>query len=577
MPRFLGRHRRRTLRGRLLLWHGIAILGVLIALGVVLDRVLERSFVDQLTDSLVSDARAVQEILPPTMPTQSDVIRLGRAMGVRITVIRSDGVVLADSEHDPASMGNHLTRPEVEQALSGRTGLSSRTSSTIGIPFRYVALPPKDGRIVRVALPLTAVNRKLDSVRLILGVGFALAALAGLLVLAAIARGVSRPLQDMAGSVARLGEGDFTGEVPEGGTEELNTLGRTLNRMREELATRMEAMEKDRRTLDAILSSLEEGVALLGRDGTALYQNPSAVRMLGRSLEQARNLAPATLNRVISQARDGGAPATGEFVSADSVPRTLLATAAAVPGDANILLVIRDVTQARRLEAVRRDFVANASHELKTPAASIQALAETIASAASDDPAAVHRFAPQLEHEAGRLARMISDLLDLSRLEGEPGEFDEVRFDRLVAEEAERYRTRAEQAGLAVGIDAGQPVSMSGSARDLALMVGNLMENAIQYTRQGGRIDVKVSRRDDRTILEVRDTGIGVPSRDQRRVFERFYRVDRARSRETGGTGLGLSIVKHVAENHGGTVEVQSELGVGSLFRVTVPSTPTST
>jgi len=223
------------------------------------------------------------------------------------------------------------------------------------------------------------------------------------------------------------------------------------------------------------------------------------------------------------------------------------------------------------IDAVRRDFVANASHEFKTPAASIRALAETIVSAAADDPEAIARFAAQMEHEAVRLSRIISDLLDLSRLEGETAERTEVRFDRLVVDEAERQRAPAEAAGLSLKVGSNIRVVVRGSARDLALMTRNLVQNAIQYTRAGGSIEVSVDAEGDQAILKIRDSGLGIPSRDQRRIFERFYRVDRARSRETGGTGLGRSIVKHVVENQSGTISVQSELGQGSTFIVRLP------
>ena len=373
-----------------------------------------------------------------------------------------------------------------------------------------------------------------------LSVGLALAVAAGILVLAGLARSYSR----------------------------------SLNRMRGELAARIGSAQRDRGTLDAILASLGEGVVLFAPGGAALYVNPSTEALLGGSIEHARNLSPASLQAMVTEAARGAAPASEELVSGHASPRTLLATAAAVRPEGSVLLVLRDVTEARRVETVRTDFVANASHELKTPAASIQALAETIVSASGDDPVAVKRFAAQLEQEAARMARMVSDLLDLSRLEGEPAKRTKLRLDRLVVEEAETHRGQAEDAGLSLALDCREPLLMSGSARDLRLMVRNLVENAIQYTRPGGRVEVSARSDRDHALLQVRDTGVGIPAKDQPRVFERFYRVDRARSRKTGGTGLGLSIVKHVVETHGGTVAVESALGEGSRFIVRLPLAP---
>ncbi|MGH2573111.1 MAG: ATP-binding protein [Actinomycetota bacterium] len=536
----------RTLRGRLLLGHVVAIVGVLLILGVVVDRVLERHFTDQLTDSLINEGRAIELALPEQGDLQPAAVTLGQATGTRVTVIGTDGVVLADSQQDPAGMDNHRNRPEVRQALAGRIGVSSRESATVGAAFRYVALPPRSGRIVRLALPLSEVESRLQTVRLILAGGFGLAALASLLVLAAVARGLSVPL-------------------------------RAVNQMRGEVASRIDAMGRDRAARDAILSALDEGIVLFGPGGKVLYQNSSAVRLLEGPIQDARSLVPSALRELVSSIQRGrdprpkaGSGSEAEVMEGPS-GRTLHAAATLIPGDGSVLLVLRDVTEAKRVDAVRRDFVANASHELKTPAAAIQALAETIAGAASEDPKAVARFAEQLQREAGRLARVISDLLDLSRLEGEAGERTELRLDRIAAAAAERSRSRAERAGISLEVAADGPVRVSGSSRDLSLLVHNLIENAIQYTRRGGRVNVSIAADGAGAVLVVRDSGIGIPAKEQNRIFERFYRVDRARSRQTGGTGLGLSIVKHVAENHGGTVTMQSELGQGSTFTVRLP------
>jgi signal transduction histidine kinase len=237
-----------------------------------------------------------------------------------------------------------------------------------------------------------------------------------------------------------------------------------------------------------------------------------------------------------------------------------------------MLVVVADVTDARRLDAVRRDFVANASHELKTPAASIQAAAETLLHVWHEDPEAVPRFAEQLEREAVRLSRIVADLLDLSRLESGSELQDIVHMDVLIREESSRFEEAAIEAGLTMDVDAAPVPAVRGSGRDLSLLVRNLLDNAIRYTKEAGRVVASVSADNGAVVLRVTDTGTGIPSTALPRVFERFYRVDRARSRETGGTGLGLAIVRHVAENHGGTVTVKSELGRGSTFEVRLPS-----
>jgi signal transduction histidine kinase len=348
------------------------------------------------------------------------------------------------------------------------------------------------------------------------------------------------------------------------------SIAEAAERMREEAARRLTETEGDRSTRDAILASMEDGVLLFDQDGSVVYQNDRARQLLSGGLDSARGLAQPALRNLAARVASGETPEPVEVI-AGPIPRTLLASARPI-SEGQILMVLRDVTQARMTDAVRRDFVANASHELKTPVASIRALAETLAAAASSDPDEVPRFAAQLEREAIRLSRIVSDLLDLSRLEAEEVSRGEVRLDRVVAEEMRRMERRAEEAGLALQSRLEEPVLVRLSVRDLSLLARNLLENAVQYTRRGGRIEVSVGTENGTAVLVVRDTGIGIPGREQARVFERFYRVDRARSRETGGTGLGLSIVKHIVENHGGTVRVQSELGLGSTFTVRLPA-----
>jgi signal transduction histidine kinase len=240
--------------------------------------------------------------------------------------------------------------------------------------------------------------------------------------------------------------------------------------------------------------------------------------------------------------------------------------------DGSVLVVVRDVTEARRLDAIRRDFVANASHELKTPVASIQAAAETIRTASLDDPMVIPRFAAQLEREAVRLSRIVGDLLDLSRLESGSELDEDVALDALLRDEVERFEDAAAESGVELSVRAAAVPRVRGSGRDLALLVRNLVDNAIRYTRAGGRVDVDLSAEGATVLLTVADTGVGIPQRELSRIFERFYRVDRARSRETGGTGLGLSIVRHVVENHGGRIAVESELGRGTRFEVRLPA-----
>lgn len=320
-----------------------------------------------------------------------------------------------------------------------------------------------------------------------------------------------------------------------------------------------------------ILESMDDGVLLFDEEGSTVFVNRAAEALLETSPADVGSLLPLDLQKAVQRAGYVGSEQRAE-AEIGTPSRVLRATATPAGSEGAVLLVVRDVTEALRIDLVRRDFVTNASHELKTPAAAIQAAAETLSTVLDEDPSAVPRFAQQLQRESLRLSRIVADLLDLSRLESGSQPSEPVRLDAVIREECSRSADLVKDAGITLTINAGAVPPVLGSPRDLALLVRNLVDNAIRYTKSGGSIVAAVDTSDDQVIVTVRDTGIGIASRELPRVFERFYRVDRARSRETGGTGLGLAIVKHIAENLGGSVNVESELGSGSTFEVRLPA-----
>jgi signal transduction histidine kinase len=331
----------------------------------------------------------------------------------------------------------------------------------------------------------------------------------------------------------------------------------------------LDALE-DRRVRDLTLSTMREGLLLIGSDARVAFANDAIGRHLPVTPTTLESVLPFALRSAIEDSRERGQ--ANSVLVETGVPTRWLRGTITPAADGATLVVVRDVTQQRRLESVRRDFVANASHELKTPAASIQAAAETLRHVVEDDPDAVPRFAMQLEREAIRLSRIVADLLDLSRLESGSSLDDLVSLGAATREEAQRLEEAAREAGVVLEIETSQERPIRGSQKDLALLVRNLVDNAIRYSHEGSEVQVKIAGEDDIVTLRVSDTGSGIPSKDIPRIFERFYRVDRARSRETGGTGLGLAIVKHVVENHGGTMEVDSELGRGTTFTIRFPA-----
>ena len=325
---------------------------------------------------------------------------------------------------------------------------------------------------------------------------------------------------------------------------------------------------------DIVLSAMSEGVLLVDPSGRIIYTNRAAHMILGNVFKNADDVGPVPLREAIRQERsrleepDPADASVRHFEIGDAIVE---ATTRPSKPRGTVVVVLRDVTHAGRIEHLRRDFVANASHELKTPVASILALSATLRSVAREDPDKLTAFLSRLEHEAGRLAALVTHLLELSRLEAGTPERSRVRLNELVEIAVERVRSGAEAAGLLVSAVVRGPLLVIGSERDLSHLIENLLENAVRYTPHGGQVHAIANRNGADAQLTVTDTGIGIPAKDLDRVFERFYRVDDARSRETGGTGLGLSIVRHVAEAHGGSVRVVSTPGAGSAFTVRLP------
>lgn len=553
--------------GRLFVWFGATVTIAVALFALAVNRMIETRVIDDRAETLAGQARLIRSALPSAgVDLQAAVIAWSRASGLRITAIAIDGTVLADSSRDPASMEDHADRPEVVAALAGEVGTATRMSESVGVEFRYVAVPPENGRIVRVAEPTTAGPVRPLTAAVVFG-----AAGAFLLGLAAVwwgTRRIVRPFHAAAAAARRIAEGTIPEPSWKGGSIELQQLVGSVEALATELRRRAEASDEERTLRDRLLGSLEEGVILVEADDSITYANSRALRVLGS--RSARSSLPAELQRICLEARRSQGPVRADF-DHGVPPRTLAAAANLLGAAGAVAIVLQDVTASRRVESMRRDFVTDASHELKTPIAAIQAGAETIGRAIDEDPAEAKRFTEQVRDNAVRVGRIVSDLLDLSRLETEEPRFETVDLARLVSDELALLNRPGVEASVTV-FAALSPVSVLGSSDDIRLAVRNLLENAQRYAA-GGEVRVTVERSEDEAVVEVADTGIGIPSRDVPRIFERFYRVDVARSRHTGGTGLGLAIVRHVMDRHGGRVEVRSELGKGSTFRLHFPLT----
>lgn len=509
---------------------------------------------------------------------------LAGTSSVRVTVIARDGTVLADSEEPTATLENHGDRPEVRTALEGSTGTDVRRSDTQGVDRMYVAVPAAyngETVVLRVSEPLDEIEAISASTRrtglLMLTAVLVLAAIAGW----AITRSTAGPVERLAASARAMADGDLTTPVPAGDSA-LAPLADALGDLRDQLRDRLDALETEQRTLRIALDGLGDAVLLF---------DAGSVRFANRALRTLFRVPPGELR---GRALAGlGLPASIEAVIAEGLTSSETRTADLGPdpfhryhrvmvvplGDAEgsprSLAVISDVTDRLRLDAVRRDFVANASHELKTPVAGIHLLAESARDAASaGDTQQALAFVSQIAEESARLKRLVADLLDLSRAESAPDEGAVADVRRALELALAGHRRAAAEKGLSLDADltavAGVDIAVRCSPTDVAIVLDNLLSNAIAYTENGG-VTVRLLADDSFVTVDVTDTGIGIPASDLERVFERFYRVDKGRSRTSGGTGLGLSLVRNIVERCGGTASMASEPGAGTTATIRLP------
>jgi two-component system phosphate regulon sensor histidine kinase PhoR len=561
---------RTRLSTQFLLYYAVVYLVLIGALGWFVDRQIRSAFVDDLVASVESTARVARLTMPDDESLLGDwVEQVFDSTGLRVTVIRTNGVVVADSHSDPEIMENHIGRPEVTAALRGEVGRDLRVSDSTGFSQHYVALPPDSGLITRVSESERSVSVRLAPFRWATLSMFFVVGLAGILIVAFIARRLAQPIGEIRDIALGIAGGDFTKRPARSSIRELDELGLSISQLAEELGERLAQSEDATQTLEVVLGALPQGTVLVDADEDIVYANPRAEELIGPIPGQLNSLTPHPFQTVIRECREA-MDQVEVTVDHGSPPRRLRGVASPFTGDRRILLVIVDATDQERVASIRRDFVANASHELKTPVASIIASSEALTMAVERGDESAVKFARNLEASARQLDRMVSDLLDLSRLEREDPELDSVRLDLLVSEEVGRFQEQAGNAGVGLTVDAERALVM-GNWRDLSMAVRNLLDNAVRYTPGGGSVEVEVGADADGVFIEITDTGSGIPTRDLDRVFERFYRVDAARSRRTGGTGLGLAIAKHVVESHGGTISARSQLDVGSTFTIRLP------
>ncbi len=564
-------------------------------IGVTVSQRIERNTLGEVERSLDSQAVLLRELSvlfmegPVDTTFQKRILALGARTTTRYTVIGADGVVVADSQKNPEIMDNHGRRPEVMAALAKGRGVATRYSRTLEEDMMYLALPI-EGRgttvgIVRTAIPLTAVSLQLEQARTVVILVAVGATLLALLIGFFVARRVTRPIERMTAVARAIAGGDYDQVVRTQRIDEIGSLADALNTMTIQLRDQFQTIMNDRNKMAAILSGMVEGVIAIDTGDRIVHINNAAERILSMPGEESigRRIWEATRVREVSEALNGAMRdrhvTIGEARIAMPQQEQVVQLIATPLWDANetmagALVVLHDVSELRRLETIRRDFIANISHEIKTPLAAIRGLVETMIDDKEMDPETHDRFLEKVCTQSNRLTTLVSDLLTISRLESDDATRDFQPFDMRepLSESIRALRSAADSKQITLEITMPEkPVEIAGDPEAVRELVDNLVGNAVKYTPSGNRVKVTLTGVDGWATLDVEDDGIGIAPTDQGRVFERFYRVDKARSRELGGTGLGLSIVKNVALSHGGNVSLRSALGKGSVFRVQFP------
>jgi two-component system phosphate regulon sensor histidine kinase PhoR len=586
------------------------ILAAFLAINFYSANALRQNYIRSAYGQLASLA-AIAEARPPRLDDPNDLRDWTKWLaqsGVRVTLIDDTGRVLAESALDPSTTDDHSNRPEIRQAFASGMGQAVRQSATLRRELIYYAARyrPAGGPaiVIRLALPFAAVDSSLSDLRRRLFGATLVILLVGAMILFMFFRSFAARVDQLNRFSLRLAQGDFRPLPIERSNDELAKLTESLNQAAAWMDRTIQSLSRERNRSGAILRSMVEGVAVIDAQERLVFSNQAFSQILnldsatseGRPLiEVLRNSELLTLIRLALQGEEGlqadvvmgtvqqhsfavtAAPvkalepaSRAPSVSGGDVPNVVPAT----EKPSGAIIVLHDVTELRRLERIRQDFVANVSHEFKTPLTAIQGFSETLLSGALEDPGNNRRFLEIIRDHAARLARLTDDLLKLARIEA--GKL-EVQLHRVaVIDLAERCAETAQlkadrkQISLEIEIVADLP-AVRGDANLLHDVLQNLLDNAIQYTPPGGRILVSAAAKEHEVVVTVADTGIGIPLSDQERIFERFYRVDAARSREAGGTGLGLSIAKHIVEVHGGRLWVESEIGAGSNFSFSIP------
>jgi two-component system phosphate regulon sensor histidine kinase PhoR len=588
------------MRRKRLLWklypsYVAIILLSIVTVGIYVSTTLKNFYLSKTAEELEVSARLIEREVSATFHKESEKSidamckTLGKAASIRITLILPSGEVVGDSDEDPKVMENHAGRPEVKEALAGQTGISTRYSETLQKEMMYLAIPvKKEGGIagaLRVSIPVIAIDTALSAI-------YGKIALFGvfMIILTAalsfyIARRISQPIEELKRDAQRFARGDLAHRLFVSGSQELGDLAEALNKMAQQLSARIRIITEQRNELETILSAMREGVLACDSDERIITINQAAGSLLGVDISIAKGhtvqetIRSADLQRFIGGIPLGQCEAEAEIVLHGPEKKFLQLSGTVLRDSAGkkigALVVLSDITRLRHLENIRREFVANVSHELKTPITSIKGYVETLQEGGIDDKGNARKFLEIIFKQADLLHALVDDLLSLSQIERE-AEREEVPLAeepvrRIIEAAIASYETRARERHIQVSLQCHGEIIVKANSQLLEQAVGNLLDNAIKYSEPGGAVEIEVTQSKGEVTIKVSDHGCGIAPEHLPRLFERFYRVDKGRSRELGGTGLGLAIVKHIIHVHGGDVTVESTPGKGSAFTLHLP------
>jgi len=510
---------------------------------------------------------------------------MGKTAATRFTIVAPNGMVLGDSNEQPAVMEDHGSRPEIRKALGGNAGMEKRYSRTLRQEMMYVAVPLKDENrkilcAVRASLPMTAIKSELNKMTVRVVAASIFVGLLAMGVCIAVVRRITAPLHDMGSAARQFAEGDFNHRIPAQHAVELDELAESLNTMSDQLNQTLSTLSEQRNEQQAVLSSMDEAVLAIDRRERIIHMNRVAGQLLGVDHKKAKReliqqvVRFANLQEFIKATLSSQKPLSMDMTLIGETEKQIQAHGSVLHNDEEqsigALIVLRDVTQLRHLETVRSDFVANVSHELKTPITSIKGFVETLLSDDWNHDTETRRFLEIINQQAGRLNAIIDDLLTLSRLEQKEGHVlkESCVLADVINDAINLCQLQAGKKNTTVQMECPDDLSLPINAPLFEQALVNLIVNAIKYSDPDKTVRVLAEQRDGQVALSVADEGFGIEAKHLARLFERFYRVDTARSRKLGGTGLGLSIVKHIARAHNGTVKVESKLGKGSTFTI---------